>query len=57
MSRVKQIEDQVKKLSADEVKELREWLEDFLEDRMEFTPQFEATIRESEAEMKLGILD
>lgn len=57
MSRVKQIEDQVKKLSTDEVKELREWLEDFLEDRMEFTPQFEATIRESEAEMKLGILD
>lgn len=47
----------MKKLSTDEVKELREWLEDFLEDRMEFTPQFEATIRESEAEMKLGILD
>jgi hypothetical protein len=55
MSRVKQIETELEKLSIDELKEVREWLENFVEDRMEFTPEFESMIRKSEAEMKSGI--
>jgi hypothetical protein len=54
MSRVKQIENELEKLSIDELKEVREWLENFVEDRMEFTPEFESMIRESETEMKSG---
>jgi len=56
MSRVKQIETELEKLSIDELKEVREWLENFVEDRMEFTAEFESMIRESETEMKSGIL-
>jgi len=55
MSRVKQIETELEKLSIDELKEVREWLNDFVEDRMEFTPEFESMIRESENEMNSGI--
>lgn len=55
MSRVKQIETELEKLSIDELKEVREWLENFVEDRVEFTPEFESMIRHSEAEMKSGI--
>jgi hypothetical protein len=55
MSRVKQIETELEKLSIDELKEVREWLNNFVEDRMEFTPEFESIIRESENEMKSGI--
>ena len=55
MSRVKQIENQLEKLSIAELKEVREWLDNFVEDRMEFTPEFEAKIRESEQEMNVGL--
>ena len=55
MSRVKQIETELEKLSIAELNEVREWLENFVEDRMEFSPEFEATIRQSEQEMKSGI--
>ena len=55
MSRVKQIETELEKLSIAELNEVREWLDNFVEDRMEFTPKFEATIHESEKEMKSGI--
>jgi hypothetical protein len=53
MSRVKQIEKELEKLSIDELKEVREWLENFFEDRMEFTPEFETMIRQSEQELNL----
>lgn len=55
MSRVKQIENELEKLSIEELKEVREWLENFVEDRLEFRPEFESAIRQSEAEMKSGV--
>ena len=55
MSRVERIESELEKLSVDELKEIREWLDNLVENRMEFTPEFEATIRESELEVKSGI--
>ena len=33
---------------------IREWLDDILEDQMEFTDEFKAKIEESERDMKAG---
>ena len=55
VSRVEQIESELEKLSPAELRQVRDWLDDFVEDRMEFTPEFESAIRESEKEMNSGL--
>jgi hypothetical protein len=55
MSRVERIETELEKLSAAELRQVREWLDDFVEDRMEFTPEFESSVQESEREMNSGV--
>jgi len=37
------------------LREIREWLDDIIEDEMEFTPEFESTIQQSEREMAAGL--
>ena len=54
MSKVERIEAELKRLSAAELREIRDWLDDFVEDGLEFTPEFESTIRKSEREMSSG---
>jgi ubiquinone biosynthesis protein UbiJ len=54
MSKVDQIEAQLEQLSPDELRQIRSWLDDVLEDERQFTPEFEASIRESEQEMAQG---
>ena len=54
MSKVEQIEAELQKLSPTELRQVRDWLDDWLENNLEFTPEFEATIQESEREMKAG---
>lgn len=54
MSKVEQIEAELEKRSAAELKQAHEWLEDFVEDRLGFTPAFETAIQESEQEMSRG---
>jgi hypothetical protein len=54
MSKVDQIQAQLEKLSPAELKQVRDWLEEFAEDRLEFTPEFEKAIRQSEREMAAG---
>jgi hypothetical protein len=54
MSKVEQIEAELEKLSPVELKQVRDWLDDFAEDRLEFTPEFEAAIKQSEQEMAAG---
>ena len=54
MSRVEQIEADLEKLSPAELKQVRDWLDDFVEDRLKFTPEFEAAIEGSEREMSAG---
>ena len=49
MSKLEQVEDQVKRLSAAEQEALRDWLENLLEDRLELKDEFKAEI---EAGMK-----
>ncbi|HEY3853796.1 MAG TPA: hypothetical protein VGO67_05320 [Verrucomicrobiae bacterium] len=54
MSKVEQVESELRKLSPAELQQVRDWLEDFVEDQMKFTPEFESSIRKSELEMKSG---
>jgi uncharacterized protein YdcH (DUF465 family) len=49
MSKLEQVEDQVKRLSTAEQEALRDWLENLLEDRLELKDEFKAEI---EAGMK-----
>ncbi len=55
MSKVDQIEAKLEKLSPAELQQVRDWLDDFAEDRLELTPEFEATIQQSEREMAAGL--
>ena len=55
MSKLERIEAELKQLSAAELRQVREWLDDFVEDGREFTPEFESAVRESEREMASGI--
>jgi hypothetical protein len=54
VSRVEQMESELQKLTPAELQQVRDWLENFVEDQMEFTPEFEAAIQESESEMRSG---
>ena len=51
MSKVTQVEAELAKLSQAELRQVREWLDDVIEDDLEFTPEFEAGIKQSEREM------
>ena len=55
MSKVVQIEAELQSLSPAELKRVRDWLNDFVEDRLEFSEDFEAAIQESEREMAAGL--
>lgn len=52
MSKVEQVERELRKLSTAELRQVRDWLDEFVEDQMEFTPEFEAAIRLSKSKMK-----
>jgi hypothetical protein len=52
---VEQVESELRKLSPAELRQVRDWLDDFIEDQMEFTPEFEAAIRQSESERKSDV--
>jgi hypothetical protein len=51
MSKVDQIEAELEKFSPAELMQVRDWLDDLVEDRLEFTPEFEAAIQQSEQEI------
>jgi hypothetical protein len=55
MSKVERLEAELQTLSPAELKRVRDWLDDFVEDRLEFTPEFEAAIQDSEREMAAGL--
>lgn len=55
MSKVEQIETELQKLSPAELRQVREWLDDWFEDKLQFTAEFEADIQESEREMNAGL--
>ena len=54
MSKVEQMESELRKLSQAELRHIRDWLDDFIEDELEFTPEFENSIQRSERDMATG---
>ena len=54
VSKVEQMESELRKLSQAELRQIREWLDDFIEDELEFTPEFENSIQQSERDMAAG---
>jgi len=54
VSKVEQMESELRKLSQAELRQIRGWLDDLIEDELEFTPEFESSIRQSERDMAAG---
>jgi len=52
MSKVAQVEAELEKLSQTELRRVRDRLDDVIEDDLEFTPEFEASLQQSERAMK-----
>ena len=48
------MESELRKLSQAELRQIREWLDDLIEDELEFTPEFESSIEHSERDMVAG---
>jgi hypothetical protein len=55
MSSVQEIENAIKQLSPEEMKQVRDWLENVLEDQLEFSDEFKAEIEEAKANIAQGI--
>ena len=54
MSRVERVESELRKLSQAELRQIREWLDDIIEDELEFTPEFENAVQQAERDMADG---
>ena len=54
MSTVAEIEAAITKLSRTEAEEVREWLEQWIEDQRELTPEFLASIERGKADTRRG---
>jgi hypothetical protein len=54
VSKIEQMETELRKLSQTELRQIRGWLGDVIEDDLEFTPEFEDSIRRAERDMAEG---
>lgn len=54
VTKVQAIENAIKQLNPDEVRQVRAWLDDFLEDQLEFTDEFRAKVERSRQAMLAG---
>ena len=54
MSTVQEIESAIQRLSPEQMREIREWLENILEDQLAFKEEFQGQIERSEREMAQG---
>ncbi len=54
ISKVEQVESELRKLSQPELRQIREWLDDVIEDELQLTPEFENSTRQSERDMASG---
>jgi hypothetical protein len=54
VSKVEQMEVELRKLSQTELCQIREWLDDMIEDQLPFTPEFEHSIQQAERDMAEG---
>jgi hypothetical protein len=54
MSTVAEIEAAITRLPVKDAEQLREWLEQWIEDQMEMTPGFEASIERGKSDLAAG---
>ncbi len=54
MRTVKEIEAVIPRLTRSEVEELREWIEDYLEDQLELTDEVKSKLEQSRREIAAG---
>jgi hypothetical protein len=54
VSKVQQMGSGLRKLSQEEPRQIREWLDDFIKDQSEFTPTFEESMVRSERHLSFG---
>jgi hypothetical protein len=54
MKTLEQVEADVRMLSPEKQEELRDWLENMLEDQLEFTDDFKARIERGEQDLREG---
>jgi hypothetical protein len=54
VSEVERVESELRKLSQAELRQIREWLDDIIEDELEFTPEFENAVQQAERGMADG---
>lgn len=54
MSKVEQMEAELSKLSQPELRQIREWLDDMIEDELQFTSEFEQSIQRAERDIADG---
>ncbi len=54
VSNVEKMESELRKLSQTELRKIRSWLDDLIEDDLEFAPDFEKAVLQSEQDMAAG---
>jgi hypothetical protein len=54
VSTVKEIQAAIPKLSREEIEEIREWIDDYLEDHLELTNEVKAKLDQSRREIAAG---
>ena len=54
MSTVKEIQAAIPKLSREEIEQIREWIDDYLEDDLELSDEVKAKLDQSRAEIAAG---
>jgi len=54
VNKVEQIESELRKLSLAELHQIRDWLDDLIEDELELTPEINESIRRSKQELAEG---
>ena len=54
MSTVKEIQAAIPKLSREEIEQIRQWIEDYLEEQLELTDDVKAKLDQSRREIAAG---
>jgi hypothetical protein len=54
MSKVEKLEAELKSLSQTELRRIRLWLDNLIEDDLKFTDEFEASVQQAERDMAAG---
>jgi hypothetical protein len=54
VSTVKEIQAAIPNLSRQEIEQIREWIDDYLEDQLELTDEVKAKLDQSRAEIAAG---